>query len=165
MLPEYVLVDGYNIIFAWDELKKLAQINIDAARDALIEMMQNYQGSRKCRLILVFDAYKIKGGERRVEERDNITVVFTAEKETADAYIEKTTYELGGRYKVRVATSDRLEQMIIIGNGAFKVSADEFRLEVEAANKEISRWIEDYNRRNNKEFVNRIVIEDNRTEY
>ena len=165
VLPEYVLVDGYNIIFAWDELKKLAQINIDAARDALIEMMQNYQGSRKCRLILVFDAYKIKGGERRVEERDNITVVFTAEKETADAYIEKTTYELGGRYKVRVATSDRLEQMIIIGNGAFKVSADEFRLEVEAANKEISRWIEDYNRRNNKEFVNRIVIEDNRTEY
>lgn len=158
VMPEYLLIDGYNIIFAWNELKELAKRNIDAARDALIEIMQNYQGYRKCRLILVFDAYKIKGGERRIEQYDNISVVFTKERETADAYIEKTSYELKGRYRVRVATSDRLEQIIITGNGAFKISAEEFRKEVEAANHEISRWLDDYNRKNNSEGQNRIII-------
>lgn len=160
VLPEYVLVDGYNIIFAWDELKELAQINIDAARDALIEMMQNYQGYKMCRLILVFDAYRIKGGERRVEERGNITVVFTKEKETADAFIEKTSYELGGKYMVRVATSDRMEQMIIIGNGAFKISADEFKKEVQMTNEKIDGLLEEYKKRNREITGRRIIIKD-----
>ncbi|MBQ9707740.1 MAG: TetM/TetW/TetO/TetS family tetracycline resistance ribosomal protection protein [Firmicutes bacterium] len=146
-LTEYVLVDGYNIIFAWEDLKELSKVNIDAARDALIEMMQNYQGYRKCRLVLVFDAYRVKGGERRQEVYDNITVVYTKEAETADAYIEKATYELRGKYKVRVATSDRMEQLIIIGNDAFKVSAQEFRREVEAANLEIKEMLREYSRK------------------
>ncbi|MDD6539167.1 MAG: NYN domain-containing protein, partial [Firmicutes bacterium] len=132
----------------------------DAARDALIEMMQNYQGYKMCRLILVFDAYRIKGGERRVEERGNITVVFTKEKETADAFIEKTSYELGGKYMVRVATSDRMEQMIIIGNGAFKISADEFKKEVQMTNEKIDGLLEEYKKRNREITGRRIIIKD-----
>ena len=150
VLPEYLLVDGYNIIFAWEELRKLSETNIDAARDALIEMMQNYQGVRKCRLILVFDAYKVKDGQRKVEKHANITVVYTKEAETADAYIEKTTYELKGKYRVRVATSDRLEQLIIMGNDAFKISADEFRKEVEAASQQIRDILAEYSRKQGK---------------
>lgn len=148
VLPEYLLVDGYNIIFAWEDLKSLSEQNIDAARDALIEMMQNYQGVRKCDVILVFDAYKVKGGVRKVERHDNVTVVYTKEAETADAYIEKTTYELKGKYRVRVATSDRLEQLIIMGNDALKISADEFRKEVEAANRQIRDILAEYSRKN-----------------
>ena len=131
-------MDGYNIIFAWDELKALAKVNLDAAREALLEILSNYQGYRGCKTIAVFDAYKRKGGQRRHEQYHNIEVVFTKEAETADSYIEKTTYEIGKRYYVRVATSDSLEQMIILGNGAFKVSAKEFREEIRQADAEIS---------------------------
>ena len=154
---EYLLVDGYNIIFAWEQLKELAKVSIDGARDALIEILANYQGYKKCRVIVVFDAYRVKGGERHFEKHENVDVVYTAEAETADMYIEKTAHEKAKDYLVRVATSDRLEQMIIVGSGAFKVSADEFKLEVEQADMEISRMIEELNRRNKLE--NRRGIE------
>lgn len=154
---EFLLVDGYNIIFAWDQLKELAKVSIDGAREALIEILANYQGYKKCRVIVVFDAYRLKGGERHFEKHETVDVVYTAEAETADMYIEKTAHEKAKDYLVRVATSDRLEQMIIVGSGAFKVSADEFRLEVEQADMEISRMIEELNRRNKLE--NRRGIE------
>jgi len=158
VLEEYILVDGYNIIFAWDQLKELAKVNMDSAREALIEILANYQGYKKCHMIVVFDAYRVKGGERRFEKHENVDVVYTAEAETADMYIEKTAHEKSGEYLVRVATSDRLEQMIIIGSGAFKISADEFRLEIEKANMEISKMIEELNRRNKLRNRNGIKI-------
>lgn len=148
---EYLLVDGYNIIFAWDNLKELAKVNIDAAREALIEILANYQGWKRCNVIVVFDAYRVKGGERHYEKHDNVDVVYTAEAETADMYIEKMAHRKAKDFLVRVATSDRLEQMIIVGSGAFKVPADEFRLEVEQADTEIRRIIEEINRRNRLE--------------
>lgn len=190
-LPEYLLVDGYNIIFAWDELKELAKDNIDSAREALIEILGNYQGFRKCHVIAVFDAYKVKGGQRHFENHGGVTVVFTQEAETADTYIERTTYELAGkgspslkggptgkgspsgktnlpaeaapvkgrRYRVRVATSDRLEQMIILGNNAMRVSAAEFKKEVEQVNEEISAFLKQLARRNEIENPNKLKIE------
>ena len=167
LLPEYLLVDGYNIIFAWDELKELAKENIDSAREALIEVLGNYQGYRKCNVIAVFDAYKVKGGQRHFEKHGEVTVVYTKEAETADTYIERTTYELagkggtfsGGRYRVRVATSDRLEQMIILGNNAQRVSAKDFRVEVEQVNEEIREYLKQLERRNEIENPNKLEIE------
>ncbi|MDD6647636.1 MAG: TetM/TetW/TetO/TetS family tetracycline resistance ribosomal protection protein [Firmicutes bacterium] len=158
VLEEYLLVDGYNIIFAWDQLKELARVNMDSAREALIEILSNYQGYKNCHVIVVFDAYRIKGGERRFERHENVDVVYTKEAETADMYIEKTAHEKSSEYLVRVATSDRLEQLIIVGNGAFKVSADEFRLEVEQADLEIAGILEELSRRNRMENRNGIVI-------
>lgn len=140
--PEYLLVDGYNIIFAWDELKKLAEESLELARNTLINILCNYQGYRKCNLILVFDAYRIKGNNREIEKIGNITVVYTKEAETADMYIEKTAHELGKDYRVRVATSDRLEQLIILGNGAYRVSASEFYAEVKETERAIREIIE-----------------------
>lgn len=155
---EYLLVDGYNVIFAWEELKALAKVNLDAAREALLEILSNYQGYRGCKIIAVFDAYKRKDSERRHEKYHNIEVVFTKEAETADSYIEKTTYEMGKKYYVRVATSDNLEKMIILGNGAFQVSAKEFREEVKQADAEISAILDNYNRKSKMESRNRIQI-------
>ena len=128
--PEYLLVDGYNIIFAWDELKELAKSGLDAARNRLINILCNYQGFRQCNLILVFDAYKVKGNHREIERENNITVVYTKEAETADMYIEKTAHDLSKKYRVRVATSDNIEQIIIMGSGALRISAREFYDEV-----------------------------------
>ena len=128
--PEYLLVDGYNIIFAWDELKTIARDNLDGARGQLMHILSNYCGYRQCRLILVFDAYKVKGQHGETEQYHNITVVYTKEAETADSYIEKATLDLSKKHKVRVATSDGMEQLIILGNGALRVSAEEFRQEV-----------------------------------
>ncbi len=139
--PEYLLVDGYNIIFAWDELNALARDNLDLARNTLINRLCSYQGYKKCRLILVFDAYKVAGQHREVQKISGITVVYTKEAETADMYIEKAAYELGGTYKVRVATSDGAEQIIIMGNNAYRVSAEEFHCEVKAAEHEMSEYI------------------------
>ncbi len=139
--PEYLLVDGYNIIFAWDELKELAKSGLNIARDRLIDILCNYCGFRRCELILVFDAYKVKGGKGSVEKIHNINVVYTKEAETADMYIEKTTHELGRKHRVRVATSDSLEQIIILGNGAVRVSAGEFYREVKEAEKAIMEII------------------------
>ena len=136
---EYLLVDGYNIIFAWPELRELAKINLDSARDKLMDIMCNYQGYRGCRLILVYDAYKVKGNPGSVMKYHNIEVVYTKEAETADQYIERTTHELGAKprkYRVTVATSDALEQMIIWGNGATRMSALGLKAAVEAAGAE-----------------------------
>lgn len=139
--PEYLLVDGYNIIFAWDELKSLAQSSLDAARVQLTELLCNYQGYRGNRVILVFDAYKVHGGVEKVEKHNNITVVYTKEAETADAYIEKATYRLGKDNRVRVATSDGLVQVIILGHGALRVSASALHEEVETALGQISALV------------------------
>ena len=136
---EYLLVDGYNIIFAWPELRELAQINLDSARDKLMDILCNYQGYQGCRLILVYDAYKVKGNPGSVMKYHNIEVVYTKEAETADQYIERTTHELGAKpqkYRVTVATSDALEQMIIWGNGAVRMSALGLKAAVESAGAE-----------------------------
>ncbi len=122
---EYLLVDGYNIIFAWEDLKELAAANIDGAREKLMDILCNYQGFKKCTLILVFDAYKVKGNPGSVEKYHNIHVVYTKEAETADQYIEKTVHEIGRKYRVTVATSDQLEQVIILGQGGRRMSARE----------------------------------------
>lgn len=129
-MKQYLLVDGYNIIFAWEELKALAESNIDAARDKLIDLLCDYQGYKQCNLILVFDAYKVQGNQGSVQKIHDIYVVFTKEAETADQYIEKTVHEMGRKYQVTVATSDRLEQVIILGQGAARISAREFLEEI-----------------------------------
>ena len=144
--PEYLLVDGYNIIHAWDELKEMAKTNLEASRRMLMDILCNYQGFKKCVVILVFDAYRVKGNPGSVEHWNNIHVVYTKEAETADTYIERATYDLAKNHRVRVATSDNLEQMIILGHGAVRVSAKEFREEIENAKVLISEVIERNNR-------------------
>lgn len=129
-LKEYLLVDGYNIIFAWEDLQKLAEENIDAARDKLIDILSAYQSFRGCTLILVFDAYKVKGSTGAVQKVHNIYVVYTKEAETADQYIEKAAHEMGHKYDVTVATSDGLEQIIILGQGCNLLSARELKNEI-----------------------------------
>lgn len=139
---EYLLVDGYNIVFAWEELSELARADLNAARCRLMDILCNYQAFRKMRLILVFDAYRVKGNPGSVEHYHNIDVVYTKEAETADQYIEKVTHEMSRKnYRVRVATSDGLEQIIIMGAGAIRVSARELLEEVRAAEAEMR---EDY---------------------
>lgn len=135
--PDYLLVDGYNIIFAWDELKKIAETNLDAARGELIKILSNYQGWCGYEIIIVFDAYKVKGKHREVERHFNVNVVYTKESETADSYIERVTHELSGKHRVRVATSDGAEQMIILGSGAMRMTAKELKKRIEDANSEI----------------------------
>ncbi len=141
--PEYLLVDGYNIIFGWEELNRLAKENLELARSRLINILCNYQGFRRCNLILVFDAYRVKGNHREIEKEHGITVVYTKEAETADMYIEKTAHELGKGHRVRVATSDNVEQIIIMGSGAIRVSATEFLAEVNEVEKAIRKVIEE----------------------
>ncbi len=136
-LPEYLLVDGYNIIFAWEELSDLAKVNISSARDRLMDILCNYQGFRKCSLILVFDAYRLEGHPEEVIRHHNIHVVYTKEAETADQYIERTAHEIGRKYQVTVATSDGLEQIIIRGQGCIMMSARELREEIDRINREI----------------------------
>ena len=139
---EYLLVDGYNVIFAWDCLKELSKNNnLDGARNALVNILCNYQGYKKCEVILVFDAYKIKGSTREVEKVNNINIVYTKEAETADMYIEKVTHQLAKNHKVRVVTSDALEQLIILGNGALRVSSREFLYEIKQIETEIRNII------------------------
>ncbi|HIT24672.1 MAG TPA: NYN domain-containing protein [Candidatus Enterenecus avicola] len=128
---DYLLVDGYNIIHAWEELSALAREDLDGARAKLIDLLRNYQSWRGCQVIVVFDAYKIKGGKGSVEQLGDLYVVYTKEAETADMYIERTTYQLSRDNRVRVATSDGLEQMIILGHGAVRMSAAELKYEVD----------------------------------
>ena len=134
---EYLLVDGYNIIFAWKELKELSEIDINSARSALMDILSNYQGFKGMELILVFDAYRVKGGRRRIEKYHNIHVVYTEEAETADAYIEKTVHDLDRKHRVTVATSDGLEQIIIFGDGASRMPASELYEAVKLCNQDI----------------------------
>ena len=139
---EYVLVDGYNIIFAWEDLNELSKINIESARNKLMDRLSNYQGYKKMTLILVFDAYKVKGNPGSVMKYHNIYVVYTKEAETADQYIEKTVHEIGRKYQVTVATSDALEQVIILGQGGNRLSAANLLEEVEAVEAEISKKVQ-----------------------
>lgn len=134
---QYLLVDGYNIIFAWEELKELAKMDMGAARGKLIDILANYQGYKKMTLILVFDAYKVEGNTGSIEKYHNIYVVYTKEAETADQYIEKTVHEIGKKYEVTVATSDATEQVIIMGQGAKRLSAAGLWEEITDAVREI----------------------------
>lgn len=134
---EYLLVDGYNIIFAWEGLRDLANASIEAARNKLMDILSNYQGYKKNTLILVYDAYKVEGNTGEVMKYHNIYVVYTKEAETADQYIEKTVHEIGRKHRVTVATSDALEQIIILGQGANRLSAAGLKEEIQAANIEI----------------------------
>ena len=147
LLPEYLLVDGYNIIFAWDELKALAAESLEAARQSLADLLSNYQGYRKCGVILVFDAYKVKGNPGSVETYKNIHIVYTKEAETADAFIEKATYDMRKQYRVRVATSDGMEQLIILGHGATRVPANIFLSEIRNTHLEIDEIVQKYRNR------------------
>ena len=144
---DFLLVDGYNIIFAWDELKELSRTSLDTARHVLMNLLCNYQGYRGCTLILVFDAYKVPQGLGSVEKYHNIHIVYTRQAETADQYIERLSFELRGRRRVRVATSDNLEQLIILGHGAERISAQHFHDEVYAAEAEIARILAQNNQR------------------
>ena len=145
---EYLLVDGYNIIFAWPDLQALAKTSLEDARKSLVDILSNYHGFHPCELILVFDAYRVHGGIGSQEEIQGIHLVYTKEAETADNYIEKTIRQIVRKKnsEIRVATSDALEQVIILGGGASRVSAREFRSEVEQAKVEISAILEKNNR-------------------
>ena len=141
---DYLLVDGYNIIHAWDDLRKLGREDLDGAREQLIHRLRNYQGWKKCKVIVVFDAYKVKGNPGSVERAGDVYIVYTKEAETADMYIEKTTYALSRErreHRVRVATSDGMEQMIILGHGAVRMPAAELEFEVKQAEADIRRII------------------------
>mgnify|MGYP002595924321 FL=1 len=140
-MQEYLLVDGYNVIFAWEELKELAKVSIEAARDKLMDILCNYQGYKGNTVIVVFDAYNVKKHAETVSKYHNIYVVYTKEAETADMYIAKTTHKLANKFQVTVATSDALEQLIIMGHGALRMSASNFKEEVDNVNKAISEQI------------------------
>ena len=140
--PEYLLVDGYNIIFAWDELNALSKESLEAARHKLMDILCNYQGYQKCNLILVFDAYRVPGSPGSIEQYHNIHVVYTKEAETADMFIERVTHEIGKNRRVRVATSDGMEQIIILGHGALRVSARMFHEEVLNVEKQIRSLVQ-----------------------
>ena len=136
-VQEYLLVDGYNVIFAWDDLKELAKENIEAARNKLMDVLCNYQGFKNYPLILVFDAYKVEGEAMEIFKYHNIHVVYTKEAETADMYIEKVVHEVGRKYHVTVVTSDGVEQVITQGQGGTIISSREFLEEVKIVNRQI----------------------------
>ena len=137
-VQEYLLVDGYNVIFAWEELKELAKVSIEAARDKLMDILCNYQGYKKCVLILVFDAYKVEGYTLEIQKYHNIHVVYTKEAETADQYIEKVVHHIGRKYHVTVVTSDGVEQVITMGQGGTRISSRDFLEEIEYTKKLIA---------------------------
>ena len=155
---DYLLVDGYNIIFAWPELKALAALDLAAARSALEDILADYRGFRRCEVILVFDAYKVKRNPGSVEKRNGVRIVYTKEAETADMYIEKASYRLQKEHRVRVATSDNLEQLIVLGHGALRLSAEAFHAEVEDARGQIAELVRQSNLKNKAE--NRAKIKE-----
>ncbi len=154
MTKEFLLVDGYNIIFAWDQLKALSEENLDFARVKLIEILSDYGGTSRAEIIVVFDAHKIAGGVGSVQQEGNIKVVYTKEAQTADNYIELTVANFPKHYNVRVATSDNLEQVIIMGHGARRVSARELFHEVETVRNEVrERYV------NNRPVKNNMLLD------
>lgn len=157
---EYLLVDGYNIIFAWEELKELAKVNIDAARDRLADILCNYQGYKKCHVILVFDAYRVKNHKETVLPYHNIHIVYTKEAETADNYIARTAAKMEGQYRVTVATSDALVQMIIWGKGAVRLSAQGLLDEIQSFTKKMQEQYESHQRAANAITLKNTVISD-----
>ena len=145
---DYLLVDGYNMIFAWDGLKALAEEDLSAARETLVELLAEYRAVRGCELIVVFDAYRVKGGIGSVEKRQGISIVYTKEAQTADSFIERATYDLREAHSVRVATSDHLEQLIILGHGALRISARSFLAEVQETSVQLERMLAKHNANN-----------------
>ena len=143
ILPTYLLIDGYNVIYSWDDLRKVSEDSFDAARSLLADKICNYNAMHDINIILVFDAYKVKGKHREVEDYNGIKIVYTKEAETADSYIEKTSKELSKEYRVKVATSDNLEQVIIFGHGAVRITADELKKEIEYAESSMRRIIKE----------------------
>lgn len=160
---QYLLVDGYNVIHAWDDLKELAAVNLDGARTKLMDILSNYQGYKKCNVIVVFDAYKLEGYQGDVVHYHNIDVVYTKEAETADQYIEKVVHDIGRKYQVTVATSDGMEQIIIRGQGAALLSSRELRTEVEMANAQIRQEIAEKRQKNGNYLFN--YLDDDLSEY
>ena len=144
---DYLIVDGYNIIFAWEGLKKLASENLDAARHILMDILANYRGYTKCELVLVFDGYKVKGNAGEKFDYHEIHVAYTKENETGDMYIEKLVQDIGKNYNVKVATSDNLIQVAALRSGVLRMSANELREEVEFINKQIQSTLETYGRK------------------
>ena len=164
MDPEesYLLVDGYNIIFAWDDLRAMAKESISLARETLIRLLTNYQGYKKCNLILVFDAYKVNGGEEKVEQSGGIYIVYTKEAEIADVYIERVTAQLKKETGlVRVATSDGLEQLIVLGRGALRIPARAFREEVDRACGEMTELMNNMRSQNKGTYTIWQTLKDN----
>ena len=144
MKKEYLLVDGYNIIFAWEDLNKISrEQSLEDARDKLVAILSNYQGAKGIELIIVFDAHLVKGNKGSIEQMGKTYIVYTKEAETADNYIERITKDLVKDYTVKVATSDRLEQIIIMGSGAIRVSATELRSDVRFTAKKVAKKIEE----------------------
>ena len=136
---EFLLVDGYNVIFAWDDLRAIAESSLEDARIRLLDLLCDYQGYKQINVIAVFDAHQIRGGAGSVENYNNIKVVFTRESESADNFIERTTVTLAKNDKVRVVTSDYTEQIIVIGRGAVRISVKEFKREVETLRREAQK--------------------------
>ena len=147
--PECLVIDGYNVIHSWQTLKVIAKDNLDAARAKLIDMMHNYQGYKQNIVIIVFDAYQVKGNTGQVEKHDNIYIIYTKESQTADAFIERATHQLSTIYNIVVATSDALEQLIVIGQGAQRISSRELELEVAYI---ITEQLKEYDRKNTKGY-------------
>ena len=144
---QYLIVDGYNMIFAWEELKDIARDNLDAARQRLLDILSNYQGYKKCRLVVVFDGYKQKGSGGSKSDYHNIHVVYTKQDETGDMYIEKLLHDIGRNYAVRVATSDGLIQLSALRAGVLRISAQELWREVEWVGKQIDEMVRELNRK------------------
>lgn len=156
MSDEYLLVDGYNIIFSWKSLKEIAEVSLEDARDKLINILGDYQGYKKVNLILVFDAHLVKGNTGSIFRYNDIYVVYTKEAETADNYIERTTTILNKSYKVKVATSDGLEQVIIMSKGAVRMSARELEDDVMLVKKRIKEKIEECKPVKNNMLINNL---------
>lgn len=139
-MQKFLLVDGYNMIFGWEELKKLAKENLEFARDKLVEMLADYQGYTSEQVIIVFDAYNVKGQGQVIPYNENVDIIYTKEKETADQYIEKTAKAIGQKYTVRVATSDAVEQVIILSSGATRISARKMLEEIQSKTKDFQKY-------------------------
>ncbi|MBR5230224.1 MAG: TetM/TetW/TetO/TetS family tetracycline resistance ribosomal protection protein [Firmicutes bacterium] len=150
----FLVIDGYNVIFAWDEMKELAQVNLDSAREAFLDILGNYQGYKKMGMVVVFDGYKVAGNPGTKHDYGQIKVVFTKEAETADRFIEKTIYEMGRKYDVAVVTSDRPVQMAALGDGARRISAREFYQEVSSISEEIRQKLKSQKMAKHKPFEN-----------
>ena len=157
---EYLLVDGYNIIFAWEYLKELAEINLEGARNLLADILCDYQGFKQNQVILVFDAYRVTGNQGEIIPYHNIHIVYTKEAETADAYIEKTTHSFAKKYQITVATSDALEQRIIMGHGAIRMSAQGLKEEIDRMRNEGMMEYQSQNQMGGKQYLFQDLSED-----
>ena len=155
---QLLLIDGYNVIFAWEELKELAAANLDSAREAFLEIMENYSSYKNIRTIAVFDSYKVSGGTGSTVRYGILSAIFTREAETADKFIEKAVYELRGKYQVRVVTSDRMVQMAALGDGALRTSSAEFYTEVTSVSEEIRQKLKSAAGFRNRPFEGKLDV-------